>query len=535
MQQPVRAGRGWARLMVAAGLGLGLAACGRGPTPATPTPTPGHTAAPVLAATTELVAPPPATTLAPYPPPPTATLEPYPNGTARYTSTPTFTPYPTPLPTDTTTPEPTAMVVPPVQTVTADTLPVLARDVLFPDRGQLMRWHGATGQIETLLAPTLAPDSALSGEVRQFALSPDGQTVAIERTGALTDTFVVDLFRLDTRQLMPVHAGAPAERGLLAQAFSPDGLWLAYIIRAAPAEGAASYSQTGTIYLVSTAGPNQPITIGPCSGVATDDYTSECLRGGRLVWSPDSSTLAWNDSAGVWLAPPGAAPTLLLANLPAGAVRGEVAYYTPQSWSPTGRYLLLRVGHYEGSHLAVLDIESGVVSRVPNSDEYPWPVARATWTLDDRLFVVRSLQATEDTPYALAGEVWRIDPAAAALVLDQLFPIVEAAAGNPAAVGPAVLPNGQLVWGVVSASREGYATRGLYRFVPGDIGSQKLTGLPVSSAGWTVEIAWLPDGSAALVHFGESRTTLYAPTDGSALYDLTSALGEGVCCFAWLN
>lgn len=209
--------------------------------------------------------------------------------------------------------------------------------------------------------------------------------------------------------------------------------------------------------------------------------------------------------------------------------------YSPWSWSPTGTHLLTRVGHYEGEHYAVMDVQTGAIIAVPQSVEYPWPVTRMTWMADGRLFVVRNTQTSQELPTSLSGEIWRIDPVGEALVLDEQFPIVAEAEGNPTALGPMQLTNGQLAWGIISQNSADYQTRGLYTYSLGSVGLQKVNGLPVSDEWWALQLSWAPDGSGAFLRSPYARTTLYAPSDGSALYDLTAALGEDACCFAWLD
>ncbi len=507
------------------------------------------------------------------PPPATATLGPYPNGTP--TRWPTDTPYPypifitpTPYPSATTGPSPTppptwtdtatptatatAIVVPPVQTVTANDLPTLARDVLFLDRGRLMLWHKQSGQIETLLEPPLATEGLSAGAVKQFVVSAASRTIAIERAGEVSTTFEIDLFNLDTRQILPVHVSTLAERGLLALALSPDGEWLAYITKAALAPGVEDYGvYTGTVFMVRTDTPDQPREVGACFKVESIEYSRGCLRAGALVWSPDSSTLAWNDGAGVWLAEPEQTPRLLIAHKVPDTVQPKLArfapwtspptggsddaFYFPWTWSAAGDYLLTYVGHYEGAHYAVISVATGLSIEIPNSDEYPWPVVRATWMADGRLFVVRQTQDADSIHFSMSGEIWRLDTDTAAFVLDQLFPIVTAAEGELAQLGPSFLVNGQLAWGITNEIGTDYQTRGLFTYTLGDAAVRKVNGLPVTRDWWSAVITWAPDGSGALVHFPYTPSLLYAPADGSALYDLTPALGEGVCCFAWLG
>jgi hypothetical protein len=65
---------------------------------------------------------------------------------------------------------------------------------------------------------------------------------------------------------------------------------------------------------------------------------------------------------------------------------------------------------------------------------------------------------------------------------------------------------------------------------------RKVNGLPpVVRDYYSVEVAWSPDGSGAVFKDGMAQTLLYAPADGSALYDLRPIIGEVACCFTWVN
>jgi len=184
-----------------------------------------------------------------------------------------------------------------------------------------------------------------------------------------------------------------------------------------------------------------------------------------------------------------------------------------------------------------VDVQTGHVFDIPDSEEYGFVHARTAWMEDGRLFIVRNVLVADLRHSSQAGEIWHVGPDRDALVLDQSFLIADDTEYvEAAAIGePVQLPDGSIVMSVLSDSRTAFEQRGLYAYTPGEAGVRKLNGLPPIVPYWAIEIAWSPDGSGALVYFPEPATTLYAPSDGSASYDLSGALGGEVCCFTWLD
>jgi hypothetical protein len=261
--------------------------------------------------------------------------------------------------------------------------------------------------------------------------------------------------------------------------------------------------------------------------VRTDEYLWGCNSRGRLLWAPGSATLAWNDGRGLWLGGPGQEPRLLASNSLVGS-------HSASAWSASGQYLLGWVSYYEGGSQAVFDARSGTIIHIPGTAEYPEPVARITWMHDERLFVVRR----EGTPgidgYSLSGEAWRINLAESGMRLEEDFVIASEAYGYPVMLEPVTLDGGALAFAILSQSNDDFHTRGLYAFAPGDAAPIKVNGLPPVADHW-VESVWAPDGRAAIIHLRESGTVLYVLADNRSIFDLTPALGDRLCCFAWVR
>jgi hypothetical protein len=467
----------------------------------------------------------------------------YPPGHGR-TSPPTDTPFPTP----TATPRPT--IVPPVLTVTASNLPRLARDVLFLADGSLKYWHGQTGQIETLLGPDSPAQPSGPGAVSLFTVSDDNRFIALQRVGQAAMTYEVALLELETRELTTIQQGTALDRGVLGLAFSPDGQWLAYVAQGTvPAARPADEEGTGTVYAVRTDAADLVIELGECGRLETDGLSLRCLNWGRLLWSPNGAPFVWSDGYGLWLGQVGRAARLLAPNHT--DVSDEAQVFSAWAWSPAGDYLLAWINHfegvsqatgalrYQGSSQAVVDVASGNVIPIPDTFESGEPVARASWLTDGRLFVVRrvgSVGAESHLPeaYSLFAEIWHISPADSALALDQTLPIVDNAEGSPTMTGIERLTDSRLAFGILSKSNGDYETRGLYTFAPGDARLRKVTGLPPISD-YRVEPTWAPDGSGAFIHRSAGGRLLYAPGDGSAVYEVGRALDGDECCLTWLK
>jgi hypothetical protein len=458
---------------------------------------------------------------------PTPMQPPFPPGYVpppSWTPWPTWTPGPSPTPPPTDTPWPTPVptslptVVPPIVTVDPGRLPPIPHDLFFLRGYTLVRWNHVTGQLETLEGPRGARVPGLGapslegpplGAVLWFDLAPDGQHVVLFRRALYDNTYEFAMLDVSTHQVTVL-----VQRGqddLAMKALSPDGQWVSYGVVEYPtrAPGPAARARgplpggvnSFRLYALRVDAPEQVVEIGLCATVAMG-----VCRGS--AWSPDSRTLAWSDARGVWLAEPGQAPRLALARTEPDL------QYAVQSWSPAGRFLLL--GRMVDPTVVypdrqrVFDTVSGRFPEVPGAGEnQPWTVHMA-WLPDGRLFVagpgVNGLQ----------GQVWRVDPQEAALLVHDNGFAIPAQTGSRVA-GVTGFADGRLAFALVNASPTEYAERGLYVVDPGNV-LRKMNGLPPEPYG-SLAVFWAADGAGALVS-GSWPEALYAPSDGSALYDL---------------
>ena len=214
--------------------------------------------------------------------------------------------------------------------------------------------------------------------------------------------------------------------------------------------------------------------------------------------------------------------------------------YTLRAWSPSGRYTLLSAGHYEGSSLDILDMETGSAIPVPGSFEYAYSGPDVAWGNDDQLFIGRSGQVNAEMPPVL--ETWHIDSSnGVALTLTYSLTLSVGSENMP--LGLAQLADGRLALALVNRSNTNYFDRGLYFAAPKTLVPQKVNGLPplgienINTGGswYLVDVLWTLDGDGALVSDRNLGQVLYIPADGTTLYDLRSLIGESAQNFKWIR
>jgi hypothetical protein len=487
----------------------------------------------------------------------------------------TATPQPTWTPSPTFTPTLLPTIVPPIHTPVAGQLPRMTYDLLFLGKYSLMRWNHRTGQIETLVAPDIqgernwgrnqkvawmAGPGSPDGSVSSFSVSADGQKIALRRISGSTAS-EIDLFEMSTRQTTPL-VQAPGQ-DLVHVSISPDGQWVAYIqvgsfpsvptiltppggyrtgLALSPAIPVGGGTSAGMIYAVRTDAPDRRIEVGYCAEERTEEHWWECSG---FVWSPDSRSIAWNDGRGVWVAELGQPARQLVSNSIGMPPSSGGGVYQAHAWSPLGRYLLARVGHWEGSSQGVIDTQTGNLARIPDTFELPFPGPRVAWMQDGRLFILRP--ADPRTGSELSAEIWRVDGDHEPMLNREIEFLPGIGLGNYG-VAPTQLMDGRLAFGVVNGSPTNYRDRGLYFVDLNELVPRKVNGLPPveerGDMGWStigmVNVYWSPDGSGAIFEdLGfdpTNRPLLYVPTDGSPLIDLRPVMDEGdllACCFVW--
>jgi hypothetical protein len=471
---------------------------------------------------------------------------PFPATVESSTTTPTPLPVFSPTPSSTHIPIPTATqllptVSPPVQTVTADHLPLITHDILYISGFQLNRWDHATGKIVTLAGPTFIPGQGIPpGSVIDYSASQDGKWIALSIfVGPAERDYQIILLDSETGHQTPIievsDIGAPLELQM-----SPDGKWLAYILQdklgnqpitATPTASTIAYFdpphggivEAGKIWAVQIAQPGIPIEIGNCAiKLFPLSIRIPCRS---MLWSPDSLSVAWSDGVGLWIVSPKTQARLLVENEISMGNMGN--FYEQQAWSPSGNYLLAETRHYEGSDRVVVDVLSGKVAEVENSHLYSMSAAQMAWMLDDRLFVVRPGQY--DSNVLAMGEIYRFDPKLTYLFKEGSI-IIPAQESLPLA--PIQIDESHLGFLEINTDFANDQDRGVYFFDMTHFQLSKVISImPLMVQDARLNILWAPDGSSVLIT-GDGY--YLALTDGSVLFDLSPVFGTA-WKFTWVE
>jgi hypothetical protein len=397
-------------------------------------------------------------------------------------------------------------------------------DLLFLADDSLKLWNHQTRELEVLLASTATNLSynqdpfapPLPGIIYEFNVSQDGRTAVAGRIVSghplVQQLIWLDLETRESRILaQDVHY-------LWRPKLSPDGSRVAYV--SGDAEGFNFEGpETGTIY-VQELGASQPaVPIENCMNTFTEGQPGGkgCKRH-HMLWTPDGSKLLWADVRGV-VAYEISSSTLdvLQANKHTAPSPLDGRSYRPIDWSPSGRYLRLDAGHYEGSSESILDMDNGQLFDVPNSFSYVYPNRPyISWMQDDRLILVRPEGEWGEFTHTL--EIWRPSPGESQWVVEGSveLPI----SPDTLVKAPTQLVDGSLAFGVVGTSFSNNPATGLYRMDSLNSIPQQTSEIPWMLLGTVID--WAPDGSGALVDRGQ---VAYVPVGESTFYGLRPLVG----------
>jgi len=483
-------------------------------------------------------------------PSPTPTQTPSPTVTSTPSSTPTQPP--TPMPTAAWTPTSLPTVIPYIQPAMTDLLPPIESDLLYLENGQLKLWNHATSQIKPLLSAT---DSLTN--ITQYSISADGQSIFFSRVMTMPN-YQIGQLNLQTLQIKWLLNSAEP---IMAWAISPDNQALAYIIQGnqpstdlvarqlvptPPPDKFGNYDVKSTIEGVlysRNISTMQSIEIGFVSHVTSKSmFYSWSFN--SLVWSPNSDSILWSDGYAVWSNTlQELKPRLLLPNELAMPNRKGVGVHTLGTWSPKGQYLMMETGFFEGSSFAIFDPVHGFILAIPDSFEYGKPGTRLVWMNNDDLFVIRpgEIYVNNKTllPHIIepmVGEIRHINTLSQSLTITRKawFPIAAQPAFENIPFTLTSFEDGRLGFILTNEDNTNYLERGLYIVDADTLRPHKVNGLPPSPTRQWPNVIWNPDGSGAIIIL-PNQPPLYAPTDSSALYDLSSIISPQACCFSWLQ
>ncbi len=171
------------------------------------------------------------------------------------------------------------------------------------------------------------------------------------------------------------------------------------------ADGSLAFVVDTRLFLVGGDGENRRlIADGHQVDPSLEDYVFHGLIG-QVVFSPDGRTLAYSfDGLHLYDLATGEDEHVLtnLGNLLGESFVFDRESYSPGPWSPDGRQLLIVMGYFEGSTLAVMDLEAEAPFRRLRSDG---PVCcQYSWAPDGRSVLVANPTFTVVWP-----GLWRYD------------------------------------------------------------------------------------------------------------------------------
>jgi len=225
-------------------------------------------------------------------------------------------------------------------------------------RSTLLRAAFDSAREELVGPPT--PVLRSTQPIRDHAVSPDGQWVALSGAGAQEDLLVA---RIDGSQYRRLTDDAFRDRG---PSWAPDGRTIAF------------YSDRGGAYEIWSIRPD---------GSGIEQLTPSSVGGGMNfpVWSPDGSRLAVGTIPGNWTLFDRAAGAVAGTAMPAP---GESTFW-PLSWSPDGRRMAGLNRGADGSiqGIGLYSLESRRYEAGPVEGHPMWLVTR--WLSDSRRLLVR--------------------------------------------------------------------------------------------------------------------------------------------------
>jgi Tol biopolymer transport system component len=294
-----------------------------------------------------------------------------------------------------------------------------------------------------------------------------------------------------------------------------------------PADGSLAFVSNNQLFLVDGDGENRRLVADDSQvDKEGEDYS---FRGfiEAPVFSPDGRTLAYAfDGLHLYNLASGEDEHVLtnLGNLPGEPFVFAKENYFPGPWSPDGSKLLIIMGYFEGSTLAVMDLEAAQPFTRLYSDGPA--CCLFNWAADGRSVLVANPHYAGQRP-----GLWSYDVETGEETVLILGP---AGGGSDEYVGwPQQLTSGDLVYFHVSLERFSPEVGIPLVMVQSDPDRSDRTQLR-PEVFQIAQALWAQDGSLALIlqrGRGDSWQVVLAPTDGSPLQALIE--GERIMDLAW--
>lgn len=423
--------------------------------------------------------------------------------------------------------------------LTDGALPPLPGALTFQRRGEGMIWRWSREGGVLAAAWRAGPgDEGLRGQ----RLSGDGRyaLLAHERS-ELNSGYVrpVDLVRInvDTGEATALTTHGSL-RGF---AISDDGRRVVYIglgvgpdgrpLPPATPDPDAGAGESGTVFMVDADDPSRAVAVGTCAAKAyVESYrTVDCL--GDVALTADGTRVAWADGHGVWVANvPGGAPRLTLTHDILVREGPGSSVYRPDWWSPDGRSLAIIVAGWEGSERALLDVESGRVTVIPETSEWVESQAELAWRPDGGGLLIARANGGEALGFAMVD-----DPGHPSSLWDAL-PKEAWESVSYEAIGPAIAPDGSLRFGLRHGDPAAWPGDGVYRAAADGSGLVRLAAARLLTPNgdpddpWNVysTLEWSPGGAAFLLRApeGPGPRVLVGLADGTGLWDASAVMGD---------
>lgn len=288
-------------------------------------------------------------------------------------------------------------------------------------------------------------------------------------------------------------------RGSLGQwDLSPDGKRILYAARGALSRGndtRHAYDADDAMLTLLDRGA-RPMTRSiarcePVSGATEEDHWR--IRCSTFAVNDDWTRVAYSDGNGLWVVDlPDGVPRRLLAHRIGGNSASGWHVYRPAAWSPDSKWILLDVGHYEGSSAVLLNVESGGLVPVPSSSSYSEYGASFVFSADSRFVVVA--RWGQGPPLSVLDLATAVDSATSADLSGLDF--------GPDGYEPVVSESGKIRFGLATSDRA-YPGTGLFELDDGGV-LRRLAPGPYRS-GWSSDyVVWNGTESAVLLAYDDN-------------------------------